>query len=325
MAYGCTRIAAIAAITILGGQQAQAVEGGLETYLLGSRDSMAGVLPPAGTYINNDFVHFNGSAPSISMGGAVVANPGLSVSVYKLNATQVFDATLFGARFGLNINIPYVWSDMDIDGEVVTGLTGHLTDQQYSFSDISVSPIFGWSQGKLHQTLALQFFLPTGEYSTASVDVAGRNIDVLSTGKNRFAFDPTWSVTWFDTAKGLEFSGALGLTVSAENEATEYQSAPEAHFEGTVMQHFSNKMALGLTGYAYRQLGDDSGAGAENMREAVDADSLQAEVYGIGPIWTWSTAVGKAPVNIKAKYIVESGARRRFESEKAWLTVGLVF
>lgn len=325
MTHGFTRIAAIVAISALGGHQAHAVEGGLETYLLGSRDSMAGVLPPAGTYINNDFVHFSGSAPSIAMGGAIVANPNLSVTMYKLNATHVFDAPVFGARFGLNINIPFVWSDMDMDGVVASGLSGHLTDQQYSFSDITVAPIFGWSQGNLHQTLALQFFLPTGEYSTASIDVAGRSVDVLSTGKNRFAFDPTWSVTWFDPANGLEFSGALGVTISAKNEATDYQSAPEAHFEGTVMQHFPNKMAFGITGYAYRQLDDDSGEGAENMRNAVGAKSLQAEVYGIGLIWTWSTAIGKSPVNIKAKYIVESGARRRFESEKFWLTVGLVF
>lgn len=325
MTHSSTWIAAIVAISTLAGHQAQAVEGGLETYLLGSRDSMAGVLPPTGIYINNDFVHFSGSAPSVSMGGAIVADPNLSVTVYKLNATQVFDTPVFGARFGLNINVPYVWSDMDMSGVVKTGLSGQLTDQQYSFSDITVSPIFGWSQGKLHQTLALQFFLPTGEYSTATIDVAGRNVDVLSTGKNRFAFDATWSVTWFDPAKGLEFTGAVGVTISARNDATDYQSAPEAHFEGTVMQHFPNKMAFGITGYAYRQLDDDSGQGAENLRNAIGAKSLQAEVYGIGPIWTWSTTIGKAPLNIKAKYIVESGARRRFESEKFWLTVGLVF
>ena len=60
--------------------QSHAVEGGIETYLLGSRDSMAGTLPPPGTdlqdgnfrardsmagtlpppgtYLNNDFVYF---------------------------------------------------------------------------------------------------------------------------------------------------------------------------------------------------------------------------------------------------------------------------
>ncbi len=316
---------AVVSLVLLGATPALAVEGGLETYLLGSRDSMAGILPPTGTYINNDFVHFSGSAPSLSMGGAVVANPDLTVTLYKLNATQVFDGSIGGARLGFNINIPYVWSDMDLEGEVISGLSGNLSDSQVSFSDITVSPILGWNQGNLHSTLALQFFLPTGEYSTATVDVDDRKIDVLSTGKNRLAFDPTYSVTWFDPARGLELSGAMGVTFSAKNDATDYQTAPEAHFEGTVMQHFKNKMAVGLTGYAYRQLDDDSGSGAEGTKDALNAKSLQAEVYGIGPIWTWSTTVGKVPMNLKAKYIVESGARRRFESNKAWVTVGFAF
>lgn len=320
-----TRSLAIAVAAALGGGQAMAVEGGLETYLLGSRDSMAGVLPPAGTYVNNDFVHFSGTAPSISMGGAILKDPALDVTVYKFNATHVFEGELAGARVGLNLNIPYVWSHMDLDGEIASGLAGGLSDQQVSLSDVTVAPIFGWSRGNLHQSLALQFFLPTGAYETASIDVQGRSIDVLSTGKNRFAFDPTWSVTWLDPTVGLEFSGAFGVTFSAENEATAYQTAPEAHFEGTVMQHFANKMAVGLTGYAYKQLEDDSGEGADNMRNVTGARSLQAEVYGLGPIWTWSTQIGKAPVSIKAKYIVESGARRRFESDKAWVTVGFAF
>ncbi len=69
-----------------------AVEGGIETYLLGSRDSMAGVLPPAGSYWNNDFVFFNGRAPSLSAGGVVVTDPEIDVFTYKFNFTHVFDA-----------------------------------------------------------------------------------------------------------------------------------------------------------------------------------------------------------------------------------------
>ncbi|MEE4189500.1 MAG: transporter [Roseobacter sp.] len=308
------------------GTPLHAVEGGIETYLLGSRDSFAGILPPAGSYWNNDFVFFSGAAPSISAGGAAVIDPDIDVFTYKFNFTHVFDQTVGSARFGLNVNLPYVSADMDFQGAVTgTRLSGDLTDTERAFGDLTVTPLFNWTQNKLHTTLALQFFLPTGSYAAASLDPADRSVDVLNAGKNRFAFDPTLSMTWFDPATGWEVSGALGVTISARNDTTDYQTAPEAHFEGTVMRHLPNKLGLGLTGYAYHQIGDDSGSGADNFRAQTGADSLEAWVFGLGPIASWSTQIGAVPVSLKAKYISEFEAKRRFESDKFWFTVGLVF
>ncbi|MFK7881484.1 transporter [Roseobacter sp.] len=306
-------------------ETAEAVEGGIETYLLGSRDSFAGILPPAGSYWNNDFVFFSGSAPGISAGGAAVVNPEIDVFTYKFNFTHVFDAKLGSARFGLNINIPYVSADMDFDAELTSGLSGSLSDSETAFGDITLTPIFNWSQDKLHTSLALQFFLPTGDYSSARIDVPGRSVDVLNAGKNRFAFDPTLAMTWFDPSNGWEFTGAVGVTLSEKNDTTDYQTAPEAHFEGTVMRHFPSKFAAGLTGYWYQQLDDDSGSGADASKALLGANSLRARVFGIGPIVSWSTKLNHVPLSIKAKYVTEFEAKRRFESDKFWLTVGVSF
>ncbi len=303
-----------------------AVEGGIETYLLGSRDSFAGILPPPGSYFNNDFVFFSGQAPSLSAGGVTVSDPDIDVFTYKLNFTHVFEQKWGSARLGLNINLPYVSADGDYSGELTSGFSGSLTDSgEKNFGDLTVTPLLNWSKGKLHTTLALQFFLPTGHYETAQVDGATRSVDALNASKNRFAFDPTVSMTWFDPATGWEVSGALGVTLSSKNSATDYQTAPEAHFEGTVMRHLPNKLAFGVTGYAYHQIGDDSGSGADALRATLGADSLQARVFGLGPIVSWNTQIGTVPVSFKAKYMQEFGAKRRFESDKLWLTVGLVF
>jgi hypothetical protein len=91
------------------------------------------------------------------------------------------------------------------------------------------------------------------------------------------------------------------------------------------MRHLPTKFALGFTGYAYQQLGDDSGTGADAIRQLTGATSLEARVFGLGPIVSWSGSVGEVPVSIKAKYMSEFGAKRRFESDKLWLTLGLVF
>ncbi|WP_282169991.1 SphA family protein [Ruegeria atlantica] len=316
----------LSASVFLPAQKVQAAEGGIETYLLGSRDSMSGILPPPGTYLNNDFVYFSGTAPSMASGGVVVTDPDVEVFTYKFNFTHVFDAQWGNTRLGLNFNLPYVSANGQYSGDLSSGFSGTLNDDgEHAFGDIVLSPLFNWSKGKLHTTLALQFFLPTGHYQTTQINVANRSIDALNAGKNRFAFDPTLSMTWFDPTTGWEYSGSFGVTFSAENDATDYQTAPEAHFEGTVMRHLPNKLALGVTGYAYHQIGDDSGSGADGIKQLLGADSLEASVYGLGPIVTWSTQVGQTPISIKAKYIKEFGAKRRFESDKVWMTVGLVF
>lgn len=311
---------------LLDARDAAAVEGGIETYLLGSRDSFAGILPPPGNYWNNDFVFFSGSAPTFNSGGIVATGAEIDVFTYKFNFTHVFRETWGDTRLGLNINVPYVSADGTYNEVLGTGFSGRIEDTgENAFGDITLTPLMNWSRGKLNTMLALQFFLPTGSYSTAQVDVPGRTISALNAGKNRFAFDPTISMTWFDPATGWEYTGALGVTFSEKNDATDYQTAPEMHLEATVMRHLPNKLALGVTGYAYQQLGEDSGAGAESIRQLTGSESLKARVYGAGPIVSWSTAIGKTPVTFKAKYISEFGAKRRFESDKLWITLGLVF
>lgn len=208
---------------------------------------------------------------------------------------------------------------------VVREFTGAFTNKISGFGDLSVTPMLGWHNGNLHTSASLTFYLPTGKYASASVDVAGRSASVLNLGKNRFAVDPTFSLTYLDPDNGLEFSGALGVTISDENSATQYQTAPEFHFEGAVLQHLANGWAIGATGYAYQQFSEDSGAGADGIKASLGLSSLKAQTFGLGPMVTYSTKIGDQPVNFKAKYIKEFDVERAFEVDKFWFTLGLVF
>ena len=84
-------------------------------------------------------------------------------------------------------------------------------------------------------------------------------------------------------------------------------------------------LAFGVTAYAYQQIGDDSGSGADLLRRFVKKDSLTARVYGAGPIINYATKMGDVPVTLEAKYITEFGARNRLESDSFWLSVGASF
>lgn len=300
---------------------ADAAEGGTETYLLGSRDSMAGALPPPGTYFKTDFQYYSATTGTITAGGIVAVTPSVKTKVSITNITHVTNYQVFGASLGLSVSLPVAYAAIDITGGIPGFLTGRLSDTQFGMGDPVVTPILGWHSEKFHTILSASVFLPLGNYNPAVINVPARTIDVLNIGKNRFAVDPTLSVTYLDPDTGFELSGAAGITFSAMNKTTNYQNAPEFHFEGTIAQHLPGGWVAGLTGYAYHQLGDDSGAGAISTKATIGASSLQAQVYGVGPVLTYSTKIGGRPVSFRTKYIMEFGAKRKFEGDRFWLSM----
>jgi hypothetical protein len=302
-----------------------AVEGGSGAYLLGSRDIGAGFVPPPGFYQTNDFVYLTGKVDQLAIGGVGLTNAELNVLLYKGSFTYASPKELLGARMAINVTVPYASAHMDFNGVLGGAIAGQLSDSEYGFGDITVTPMLGWDFGNYHFNLAGSMFLPTGQYSTASISLAPLGVDVLSISKNKFAFDPTLSVTYLDPTTGFELTGSAGITFSYINRATDYQTAPEFHFEGVVARHLSNGITLGLTGYAYQQLKDDSGSGAENFKTVTGAKSLQARVFAAGPVLAWNTKVGTTGVSMKLKYIYEFGARRRFESQGLFGNIGFAF
>ena len=304
---------------------ALAVEGGFGLYQLGSRDIFAGIVPAPGIYWNNDFFSFRAAAPVIPIGGFAIKNPKIVAYVYKFNGTMVFPGEVFGGRVGLNVNVPLVSAKMDFNGVLGGNAPGILSAQnkESGIGDISINPLIGWHYDKFHYLFSMPIYLPTGKYNTASANIRARTIDVLSLGKNRFGFDPTIAGTFLDPEAGFEISGALGITFNTRNSATKYQSAPELHFESTIAQHLPIGVAIGGTFYAYQQLANDSGTGARNIQRFTGASTLKARVLGAGPVISYATKLGNVGMTLKFKYLHEFAARRRFESNVYWGTMGL--
>jgi hypothetical protein len=313
-----------------------AVEGGTGAYLMGSRDLGAGFVPPPGTYQTTDFIYISATTNNpIGIGGLAFASPELEAFIIKPGITYVPAAQVLNGRVGLRFEVPIAWVDMTIAGALSTPIgtfSAKLKDDQFGIGDPALTPMIGWDFDEIHVNLSASMYIPVGNYDTAKVSgsvlplpVTITTFDVLSVGKNKFGIDPTVGVTFLDKETGFELSGALGITFSAENDATDYQTAPELHFEATVGEHFANGLTLGAIGYLYQQLGDDSGSGAASIRAATGANSLEAHVYGVGGVLNYSTKVGNVGVSLEAKYLHEFDAEWRFESDVAWGTLGFAF
>ena len=314
-----------AAAVLAAASPALATEGGSGAYLLGSRDSMAGIVPPKGTYLSVDGINISGTAPFISLGGAVVSNADLNVWVTKVNLTRSFGSNVLGGRFAITFTQPIVTGSMTFEGTAFNGLAGQFTDTDTGLGDTVVTTSLGYDHGLSHWNIQLSVYLPLGYFEPARVTLNPLNYQVLSFGKNRIAVDPTVAYTHFNPKTGFEVSGAFGVTFSALNAATDYQTAPELHGELAILQHLKNGLAFGAAGYGYGQTGNDSGSGAEALQAAYGAKTLQARVFGAGPMATYGTKIGGHPLNFKLKYTWEFEAKRRFESEVFQLSASLAF
>jgi hypothetical protein len=309
------RIVALALAGALLPSASQAVEGGSGAYLLGSRDSFAGIAPPPGSYFSLDVFHLDGRVPYLAIGGIVVTDATSSATVAKFNFTHSFADPLWGGQPYITLTVPVISGNLGFFSTLGSGLAGGFENDKTDFGDITITPSLGYHAGNAHWVYAASIFAPTGYYEKASINIPARSVDALSFGKNRWAITPTVAYTWFNPKTGFEASAAGGVTISAENTATDYQTAPEAVLEAAVLQHLKSGFAFGLTGYGYRQLGEDSGSGADALQAATGAASLQAQVFGAGPIITYSTKFGDTSISLKLKYLSEFDAKRRFESD----------
>lgn len=318
-------IAALAPIALIVAQAgpALAVEGGTSTYLLGSRDSLAGIVPPPGTYVTLQYVHIEGDVSFASLGGQPLVELETSTNIFELIGTQVFEGEVMGGRPAISFTLPAVSGEVDFTA-TFRRFTSGFTDENTGFGDLAVTPMLGWSEGKSHWLVAATVFLPTGQYELGTVSAA-TGVQVLNFGRNRLSVDPVVAYTYLDLEKGREYSIAGGVTFSSRNDATDYQSAPEAHIEATAMQYLPSKLGFGVTGYAYKQLGEDSGSGADKLRFTAGTESLQAEVYSIAPVVSYATEFGDTSVQFKAKYVYEFGAKRMFENNALWLSATFSF
>jgi hypothetical protein len=313
-------------ILLVSSQPAGALEGGTNAYLLGSRDTFAGFVPPPGTTaVSSDAIYISGQGPTLSLGGVTVVDPKVSVWLYKFSAAHFFNTQIFGGTPGIAVSIPYAGGSLTADG-VLGRFSATVEDKNSGFADPSITPVIGWHNGNFHYSAAVSFLLPLGKYNLATVSLHPVGVDnALNFGKNRLAIVPSLNATYFDPKTGIEFSGSMSMEFTLKNTATDWQTAPAFIFEGAALEHLKNGLAFGVAGYAYQQIAEDSGTGAINFRNAIGAASLEARVFGIGPIATYTTKIDAIPVNFKLKWSHEFEARRRFESEVVFGSVGFSF
>jgi hypothetical protein len=144
MRYGIGAALVIGAIALSQHQTAQAAEGGVGAYLLGSRGPMAGITPPPGVYFQDDTYFYDGKlggGRTLPTGGLLVANVSVQTWLNLPTTIWVTPAKILGGdlafsvtssvgepRVNANLGLvgyyyQQVTADIDTNAEAVPGKT----------------------------------------------------------------------------------------------------------------------------------------------------------------------------------------------------------
>lgn len=300
---------AIFSLSVADQTPVRAAEGAVGFYPLGSKTSMAGYLPPPGTYVQDINYFYSGSSNKTLEYAGVVISGGVDADAYYAMpvALWVAPGKIFGGNIAFNAIAPIGWKNVNA-GISASGLGSTISrnanDEETKFGDPVIGSSLGWHEGNLHWTIGTLVNIPVGFWEKGNL---------ANIGFNRWAIDTTGALTWLDPKIGLELSAAAGFTYNFENPTTDYKTGTEFHLEFAAIQNFSKTFGMGLNGYLYDQVVGDSGAGAR-------LGAFEGRVVALGPAVNLNFQVGKIPVATNLKYFHEFDVANRLEGDAGYLT-----
>jgi len=317
--------------------EGQAAENAAGWYALGTKASMAGYVPPPGTYFIDVNYYYQGTASGTAALGVALRDIGFeNIGNLTIEADVKVDGRVYynmpsvlwvapgkvlGGNVGFGAIVPFGWKDVGVDIDALATLTlgppinqtfqqgarFSRTDDSFEFGDPVLNALIGWHQGNWHWNIGMLVNVPVGPWSNSSIS----NLSF-----NHWGLDTAAAVTWLDPKTGLEVSVAPGFTFNWENPDTNYETGTEFHVEFAALKHFSQVFAAGVAGFHYQQLTGDSGAGAR-------LGDFKGRVTSLGPIVTYSFTLGKIPVSTQLLWMHDFDVENRLEGDLGVLTVSM--
>jgi anthranilate 1,2-dioxygenase (deaminating, decarboxylating) large subunit len=191
---------------------------------------------------------------------------------------QSDQALLLGGKWGLNVIVPVVGIDLDVN-------IPFLEDNGSGLGDLLVGPFLQWdpimgANGPIFMhRFELAFILPTGKYDDDKE---------LNPGSNFVSFNPYWAGTLFLTPQWT-VSTRIHYLYNFKNDdpnrafsgANDTQAGQAVHANFSTAYEIIHSLRLGINGYYLKQFTDLE----------VDGDSIRdtrEQVLGIGPGLLWS-------------------------------------
>jgi len=321
---------------ILFSQSALADESGVSFWVPGFFGSLAATPQQPGWSVANIYYH-----TSVEAGGNVALArefqigqiPANLTATAHLNATvnatgdlgfviptYVFATPVLGGQASASLIGAYGVVSTTLAGQLAGSITGpgggsipfmrsdDINNTTWGFGDLIPQFALRWNSGVNNYMTYITGDIPVGAYQSTRLS----NI-----GIGHGAIDAGAGYTYFNPATGHELSGVLGFTYNFINPATQYQSGVDLHFDWGASQFLTKQVQVGLVGYAYKDIGCDSGTGDH-------VGCFQSQVFGIGPQFGYIFPLSQGLqgyINLKA--YAEFAGSDRPSGWNTWLTFAI--
>ncbi|MGY8711744.1 transporter [Bradyrhizobium sp. 18BD] len=271
-------LATALAMASFGTQPALADAGGVSFWLPGIFGSLAATPAVLGWAYSTIYIHVQDNAGKgqnfVTPGGgtgAVTAGLSAHADVLVQGLTYTSPMSVIGGQAAFTVlavpgNIG-VGIDATLTGPRGNTVSGSASDNRTTFGDVFYQGTLKWNQGVHNEMIYVTGNIPSGTYDAS-------RLANLSFGFP--AVDAGVGYTYFDPKAGHEFSVVSGLTYSFMNGALQYQNGIDFHIDWAASQFVTKTIQVGLAGYYFQQVTDDSGPGAK-------LGGFRGMSVGIGP------------------------------------------
>jgi len=191
-----------------------------------------------------------------------------------------------------------------IAGPIVVMRSGMLEGSLTSYGDLAPFAELLWNYGVNNYMAYVTGNIPVGDYDPMRLP---------NLGLGHGAIDVGGAYTYFNSATGNEFSGIAGCTYNFRNPDTQYRSGIDFHFDWGASHFFTKQLFVGIAGYAYQQITDDSG-------QNPILGGFRSRAFGVGPQIGYSFPVGDMQGSLSLRGYGEFGVVNRPSGWNTWLT-----
>ena len=295
--------------------RAFAVEGGLGRPISGmSIAPYAGVIPPEpGLAVATGETYYEGSigaSRTVPIAGLLVANVDMKASFTPLALFYIWPTPTKEWNLASAVSFPLAW--LEVTANLSLGpLSIRKTESTFGLFDLAFTPIvasYHFSQTD-HLAFSFTFWAPTGSFEK------GRLVNL---SQNTWTFIPGVAYTKILPEDNIELTGIWQMEFDTEDHATHYQNGMLSDLEVLAIKRFKNGLGIGFVESWIQQVNDDGGAPAA-------LNGFAGRAFGIGPIVTYSTKLGKSHLDFSARWIHDFGVSNRVAGDGFNFSASLKF